>query len=247
MKSKTPDCRSRAFTLVEMLVVIAVIAILAAMLLPALARSRESAERIRCVSNQRQLGLAVQMYWDDHNGNAFRYGGVATNGGRLYWFGWLGSGAEGERPFDATPGALFPYLQGRNVGICPSLKYDLGQFKLKATGAAYGYGYNLFLSAEQGHPQVKVSSVARVSDAALLADAAQVNTFQPPASPNNPMLEEFYYIDATEATVHFRHERKANVLFCDGHIAAERFVPDSIDPRLPSQYVGRLPPDMLRP
>src|SRR5690349_7005042 len=81
-----------AFTLVELLVVIAVIAIIAAMLLPSLARSKTSAYRAQCVSNARQLGLASQMYWDDNAGACFTWQVGATNGGRLYWFGWLQDG-----------------------------------------------------------------------------------------------------------------------------------------------------------
>lgn len=56
-----------AFTLVELLVIIAVVAILAALLLPALSRVKEKARRIECTSNLRQVNLAIRLYADDHS------------------------------------------------------------------------------------------------------------------------------------------------------------------------------------
>ena len=226
--------------------VIAIISILAALLLPTLARSKMAAHRVQCGSNLHQFGMAAQIYWDDNAGECFAYKVGATNNGVTYWFGWLQNGAEGTRLFDATQGALYPYFEGRGVEICPSLNYQSSQFKLKARGAAYGYGYNLNLSFGPPQTPINVSRITRPADTTLLADAAQVDTFLAPASPTNPMLEEFYYVDTTEATAHFRHQSAtANVLFCDSHIGREQPVPGSIDQHLPAANVGKLRTEIL--
>jgi prepilin-type N-terminal cleavage/methylation domain-containing protein/prepilin-type processing-associated H-X9-DG protein len=238
--------KNRAFTLIELLVVVAVIGVLSALSLPAIQRARRSANGAICVNNLRQLGLGAHLYWSDNDNMPFQYKLGPTNNGDVYWFGWIERGAEGERRFDVTQGVLYPYVRD-SVRTCPQLNYAMAEFKLKARGAAYGYGYNLHLSPTPNKPIVKMNSVARPTDLALFADAAQVNTFQAPASPEHPMLEEFYYIDATEPTAHFRHSKSALTSFCDGHVVAQKMEPGSLDDRLPNSDVGRLPSQLLLP
>src|SRR5881394_1632007 len=66
-RAMTP-ARNRAFTLVEVLVVIGIIALLIAILMPSLNRARAAARRVQCMSNQRQLAHAWLMYVDEFNG-----------------------------------------------------------------------------------------------------------------------------------------------------------------------------------
>jgi prepilin-type processing-associated H-X9-DG protein len=236
---------------VELLAVVAVIGLLAALLLPALAGGKHAAQRIKCASNLRQLGLAAQMYLDENDGNTFPYRLYATNGGVLYWFGWFGSGVEGEREFDPKQGPLYEYVNGLGVEICPSLNYASSYFKSKARGAAFGYGYNWHLGSTNGQPPVNVSRVYNTSQLTLFADTAQINDFQPPASPSHPMLEEWYYVDDARGPLnypnaHFRHQQRANVVFLDGHVDRERPALGSLDLRLPKEWVGRLRAEILR-
>jgi prepilin-type N-terminal cleavage/methylation domain-containing protein/prepilin-type processing-associated H-X9-DG protein len=252
-RPSTSNPGQTGFTLIELLVVIAVIAILAAMLLPVLAKARLSAQCAVCESNLHQLGIAVEIYWLDHNGSCFNTANGITNGGTIWWVGWLGPGPETTRSFDLSLGALFPYLNDSDVRLCPSFCSTMAQFKLKATNIVFSYGYNGFLSQGTNSAPVIISQIKQPAQIALFADSAQVNDFQPPASHNHPMIEEWYVLDNPTNYPsgnyyphgHFRHQQQANVVFCDGHVSRERMVPGSIDPKMPNQFVGRLRPEIL--
>ncbi len=237
----------RAFTLIELLVVVAIIAILASLLLPVLQKSKASAQRAGCASNLHQLGIAAHLYWDDNNGRCFAYGVTPTNSGQLYWFGWISDGAEGQRVFDASLGALYPYLRGRGVETCPSFNTLSPSVKLKAVSGTYAYGVNLALASRLPQPAISLDRVKRPADFLLFADAAQVNTWQAPASTTHPMLEEWYYVDNSpnQPNGHFRHQDRANVAFCDGHVAPEKMVNGSKDTRMPAERVGRFRAEAL--
>jgi prepilin-type N-terminal cleavage/methylation domain-containing protein/prepilin-type processing-associated H-X9-DG protein len=232
---------SSAFTLVELLVVVTILAILAGLILPSLNQSKSKAYKVKCANGLRQLGLAAMMYWDDNEGRTFKYIGGAKDNGTIYWFGWIERGSEGERRFNPQDGALYPYLKGRGVEICPSFNYQYRKYKLKATGASYGYGYNFYLGEKPMDSKLLLSPSATL----LFGDSAQVNVFQAPASPSNPMLEEFYYLNKSEPTAHFRHSRLAEIVFCDGHVESSRMLEGSLDSRLPEARVGLLPTEFF--
>jgi prepilin-type N-terminal cleavage/methylation domain-containing protein/prepilin-type processing-associated H-X9-DG protein len=246
----------RGFTMVELLVVLVVIAILTSLMGSSLALVRSCARKVACTSNLMQMGVASQLYWADHEQHTFDYVKQPKDGGMLYWFGWLGGGKEGQRVLDRTRGALWPYTESKGIGVCPSFPYHRSHYKAKATTVSFGYGYNLHLACHgslgkvSGFSHRSIAQLASPSKTVLFADAAQINDFQPPASRDHPLVEEFYYISdgpALYANGHFRHSGTAMAVFCDGHVAAESPREGSLDIRIRKAGIARLRTEVLVP
>ncbi|MFT5130367.1 MAG: prepilin-type N-terminal cleavage/methylation domain-containing protein [Rhodothermales bacterium] len=109
------------FTLIELLVVIAIIAILAAMLLPALSRSRETAKRANCMSQQHQIGTASFMYAGDNEDYLPPGNPTLRTGGQ--WLTYL------NRKTPVGPGYLWRdrYLPSADVFYCPSWNHPVAE------------------------------------------------------------------------------------------------------------------------
>ncbi len=245
-----PAPRLPGFMLIELLVVIAVIAILAAVLLPALGKAKLTVQSADCISNLRQLGVATQLYWADNRENSFPLWTKVDATGKTWWFGWLGNGADGQRAFNLSSGALFPYLHGNDVRLCPLLNAAANpQFRPKGTNTIFSYGCNRYIFAAPGAPPAGTGRLARPTETCLFADAASVDNFLQAQT----LLKEWYYLDLETnyagannyPNAHFRHGQRADVTFADGHVGRESMVPGSDDRHLPNQNVGQLRPEIL--
>jgi len=131
----------RAFTLIEVMVVVAVTATLISILLPALAGAREAGRAAACLSNLRQINTCLQAYAGDFKGQAPP--GAADISANLRR--WHGSRASASGTFAANGGSLSEYLAGSSVGVreCPTFAPVLHDSAF--TGferSCGGYGYN---------------------------------------------------------------------------------------------------------
>jgi prepilin-type N-terminal cleavage/methylation domain-containing protein/prepilin-type processing-associated H-X9-DG protein len=138
----------RGFTLVELLVVIAVIAILAALLLPTLAKAKHSAKSAGCKSNLRQLALALNMYVNDYDkypGNGAMYSAGAFRGIWAGGMNWLNPYLGGRYDSEALSSQYYWADGRRTVFSCPAVKprYYPGLFGAQGlTVYDLNYGYN---------------------------------------------------------------------------------------------------------
>lgn len=202
------------------MVVIAIIAILAAMLLPALSRAREKARQALCASNMRQSGLAFQMYASDYDGVVPLESKLVNN---------LEAGG-GLRNLEAAG-----YIENPNVGICPSwfpYSYERARAERTAAQAAW-FRYAVIQQAgtNQNIDGVRYNqtgnddwlwmwNVKNPQDWMLLLEASNSGDMAQRSTVN---IQD----ETGNHAPHFRHNGRMNAAFVDGHVEStdlDRFV-----------------------
>jgi prepilin-type N-terminal cleavage/methylation domain-containing protein/prepilin-type processing-associated H-X9-DG protein len=229
---KRPRSHAQGFTLIELLVVVSIIALLIALLLPALGKAKSNARTAVCASHLRSLGQAMNVCATDSNG-VMLFSTLGWNDpdfpGMMRlpeWYGSIlapsGSTSAANNTFTLLPSVLSPYGDMRGVVNCPeALAENMSenwQIPSSVTVAPYGPAY--------GSPfplgGLKLSSVTSTCDTVMFADAAgfyPINTalnFQKSISLNNPYSS--YSGAYNNPNFHGRHNGKGNVAWFDGHV-----------------------------
>jgi prepilin-type N-terminal cleavage/methylation domain-containing protein len=233
------------FSLTELVVSLALLSVLLLLAVPAAQSLVSSSAEAAGAHVIAQLNAASQSYLAEHRMTYWPYKASAP-GGVQWWFGFEPEASlaspEGSRWLDLTRGPLGPYIAASGgMARDPSFARSGRVFKPKYGSTHFAYGYNLLL---QGTNQ---STLAHPGQVPVFATCAQVNTFQAPASDDHPMIEEFYFFDATERTVHFRIGGNAMVGYADGSAGYLPMLPGTLDPRLPAANIGRLDPSLITP
>ena len=193
-----------SFTLVELLIVIAVIAMLAAILMPALGRSRKKARATECVNNLRQLGYAVHMYWDDNEGAMGALSGIFPT--------WTS-----DTNHRAWTQLLFPYAKTTKLYVDPEWPSYMPELPV------YYYLNLLPAFVEAGSPgagtyAVQSKRVSQPSNFILMSEDLWVSPSQE-IDPTNERADRSGF-SGTATNYPPPHNGFANFLFADGHVAS---------------------------
>jgi len=231
--SLSARCRAHAFTLIELLVVIAIIGVLIGLLLPAVQKVRDAANRIKCLNNIRQLSLATHNYVATYDG--VLPPALTNDNGKNRW--WFGETTPGVTAIDTGRGHLMPFLESnRGVLQCPNAVPQIVHQRYEGSTGGYGYNYEYLAPLNFAPPtwlptwqKVRINYVTSTSKTIAFTDSA--GTWIDPWPTGTPILIEVPLVEPPSIqypSVHFRHTRVANVAFLDGH--AESYDPGTRNP-----------------